>query len=286
MEQLDNYIPTSSQIFKQLEKVATDSNIVVFSGLPGVGKSLYIREFQLIAKSLDRPVDVIQWDTARKAFETAYIQEHYPMGAGTVHNGLKIIAGSWLLDEVKLWTEEHWDSDRILLIEAPLVGHRFVELVKKHDEEELEGLLSSDKTTVVVPIPSTEIRKKIEAERARQVKEEAKVWLGAKPSVMLMLWKMTCEIANEFGRDIDLSGQPPYDPEVYEFVYATILKYRNFHPLVIEEVFEVPSEGEEKLHDEDSIKADSETANHYGRLVIENYSIESIDAITDDWYRT
>jgi len=200
MELLNNIIPASSPVFQKLKELAETTQLVIFSGLPGVGKSLYIREFQLIAKSLERPVDVIQWDVARKAFETPFIFEHFPMGEGTVHNGLKLIAGKWLMDEVDLWLGEYLDSDRILLIEAPLVGHRFIELITKNADQDLEAILSSEKTKVVMPIPSTEVRQKIEDERARQVSEDAKVWMGAKPSVMLMLWKMTCGIANEFGK--------------------------------------------------------------------------------------
>jgi len=283
---LNNYIPTTSPVFQKLEEVASSSDIVIFSGLPGVGKSLYIREFQLICKSLERPVDVIQWDVARKAFETDYIQGHYPMGEGTVHDGLKLIAGSWLLDEVRLWAEQYMESDRLMLIEAPLVGHRFIELVKKNSDTELEEILVSQRTKVVVPIPSIEVRVEIEAERARQVKEQAKVWSGAKPSVMLMLWKMTCEIANEFGKKIDLSGQPPYDPEVYDYVYSRILKHRNYVPLIIDELFEVPTTDEAELHNEHSLQADQETANHYGRLVIENVAKAKVKAIVDEWYRT
>ena len=87
MEMLHNIIPTASPVFQQLGKLAADQQVVIFSGLPGVGKSLYIREFQLIAKSHNRPVDIIQWDVARKAFETEEILTHFPMGEGTVHNG-------------------------------------------------------------------------------------------------------------------------------------------------------------------------------------------------------
>ena len=286
MELLNNIIPTSSPVFKQLKEIAESSQVVIFSGLPGVGKSLYIREFQLIAKSLDIPVDIIQWDVARKAFETAFIAEHFPMGKGTVHNGLKLIAGKWLIDEVDLWIEQYLKTKRILLVEAPLVGHRFIELVTRNSDSDLEAVLSSSATKVVMPIPSKQVREKIEEDRARQVDESAKVWLGAKPSVMLMLWKMTCEIANEFGKQIDLSGQPPYDPDIYEFVFGHILKHRNFVSLKIDEVFSVPEESEAALHSTDSIVADSETADHYGQIVIDNYTEKQLDNITANWYKT
>ena len=286
MEILNNIIPTSSPVFKKLEEIAETSKIVIFSGLPGVGKSLYVHEFKLIAKSMDRTVDVIQWDVARKAFETPFISEHFPMGEGTVHNGLKIMAGQWLMDEIDLWVEAHADSDNVLLIEAPLVGHRFIEIAKKNYSPELEQILSADTCKVVVPIPSKIVREKIEAERKRQVSEEAKVWSGAKPSVMLMLWKMTCEIANEFGMDIDVSGQPPYNPDVYKYVYGEILKHRHFEPLVIDEVFEVPEQDESALHDDDSYKADGDTANHYATMIKEGMTDASIDDLVSKWYLT
>lgn len=286
MEILANVIPTSSPLFKQLEQVAESTQVVVFSGLPGVGKSLYINEFQLIAKSKGLPVDVIQWDVARKAFETAYVLEHFPMGEGTVHDGLKLMAGLWLLDELELWLENYRGSDRILLIEAPLVGHRFVELAKENKDAELEEFCASDKFKVIVPIPSKGVRQKIEAERMRQVSEDAKVWSGAKPSVMLMLWKLTCGIANEMGKNVDMSGQPDYDPDIYEFVYGRILKKRHFVPLVISEVFEVPVQDEAALHKVDSIVADVETANHYGKMIAENYNSELIESIVANWYIT
>ncbi len=285
MELLHNIIPTSSPVFKQLDELAAQKQIVVFSGLPGVGKSLYVREFQLIAKSYGRTVDLIQWDVARKSFETDFINKHFPIQDGTVHNGFKLIAGKWLMDEVSLWIEQHWDSDRLLLIEAPLVGHRFIELVKPTDDKDLEMHLASEAVAVVMPIPSSEVRAKIEAERMRQVKEDAKVWSGAKPSVMLMLWKMTCGIANEFGKDIDLSVQPPYDSAIYEFVFKKILQHRNFVPLIIDEVFEVPQESEDALHDQESMKADAETADHYGQMIQESYTEDAINEVVSNWYK-
>lgn len=279
-------IPETSPIHEQFADLSRNARIVIFSGLPGVGKSLYIREFCRIADSFGKKVDLIQWDVARKSFETDYIQSHYPMGDGTVHNGLKIIAGKWLMSYVKNWVRENAINDHILLIEAPLVGNRFSELVHKSDDIEIESYLSSDKTRVVVPIPTRRVRKMIEDERARQVSEDAKVWSGAKPSVMLMLWKDTCSIANNFGMDIDLSGQPEYNPGVYEFVYGRILKNRHFEPLIIDEVFDVPPMGEDFLHAEDSIKATASEADDIAKEVIDHLSISEIDDIVSAWYKT
>ena len=280
-----NIIPESSPIYNQLSEL-TDSKIVIFSGLPGVGKSLYINAFKAIAQNKAKDLDIIQWDVARKAFETDYISSYYPMGDGTVHNGLKLIAGLWLMDVVREWIDFNRSSDNILLIEAPLVGNRFIELMQKQLDDNLENFLSSELCQVVVPIPSTKVRAAIEAERERQVSEDAKVWSGAKPSVMLMLWKDTCIIANEFGKKIDVSGQPPYDPEIYLYVYSKILKHRNFVPLHIDEIFEVPEMEEDGLHDGQSLQADTVTADSYGKKIIDKYNNYHIKELVDSWYHT
>ena len=279
-------IPESSPVHKQFIDVINNSKLVIFSGLPGVGKSLYIREFCRIAGAHNKHIKLIQWDVARKAFETDYIMSHYPMGEGTVHNGLKIIAGRWLMRYVKSFIKSSPGDDEILLIEAPLVGNRFSELVHPNADAEVEQFLSSEMTSVVVPIPTSRVRNLIEAERARQVSEDAKVWSGAKPSVMLMLWKDTCAIANSMGMDIDLNEQPPYSEGIYEFVYSEILKHRNFEALIIDEVFEVPEMDESFLHSEDSIKADSATADLIAKEVVESMNNEEIDEIVEKWFQT
>jgi len=266
-----NIIPISSPTYQSLQKSAKSAKAVVFSGLPGVGKSLYINQFQLIAKAEGRKVTVIQWDIARKAFEIPSIAARYPMGEGVVHNGVKLSAGKWLLATIKQWIVDHENDNQLLLIEAPLVGHRFIELAKIQEDATLEAFLKKEAFQIIAPIPSKKVREKIEADRRAQISEDAKTWVGAKPSVMLMLWKMICGIANEFGRNIPMDGQPPYDPEVYEFVFAKILKHRHFLPLHIEEVFKVNVEDEKDLHNTGSLAADEKTANYFSELVAKEY---------------
>ena len=115
-------IPTTSPVFQTLKKAAESATAVVFSGLPGVGKSLYINQFQIIAAAVNRKVTVIQWDVARKAFETPAIAVRYPMGDGTVHNGVKLSVGKWLIATIEDWLAESTSDADLLLIEAPLIG--------------------------------------------------------------------------------------------------------------------------------------------------------------------
>ncbi len=280
-------IPEDSNVYKILDKAISTASAVVFSGLPGTGKSLYINHFLQLAQSKNKKVTVIQWDVARKAFETEKISARFPIKGDTVHNGLKLIAGQWLITVIHELLKGHNPELEILLIEAPLVGHRFVEIAKKQSIQELEEFFSSEKFQVIVPIPSIEVRKKIEADRVSQVSEDAKVWSGAKPSVMLMIWKMICGVANDLGKDIPMDGQPPYDPEIYEFVFSEILKHRHMIPLYVNEVFDIEIENETDLHDTGSISATSEIADLYGNLVMtEHLSDDSIVATIANWYIT
>ncbi len=280
-------IPTASSVFKTLTKAAKTAKVVVFSGLPGVGKSLYINQFQLIAQNIGKKVTVIQWDIARKSFESGKAAENFPMGDGVVHNGVKLSVGAWLMDTLKNWLDQHQTSDDLLLIEAPLVGHRLIELAKIQADDGMETFLKSEKVQFITPIPSTKVRSKIEEDRKAQVAEDAKVWTGAKPSVMLMLWKMICGIANEFGKNIPMEGQPPYDPDIYEFVFRKILQHRQFIPLHIDEIYPISIGNEADLHNMGSLAADEETANQYAENILQQYpDLSAIDKIVDGWYLT
>lgn len=278
-------IPKDHHLYNQFKQLIEDKRLVVFSGLPGVGKSLYINEFFRLAQELNVPIDLIQWDVARKAFETDLITERFPMGDGLVHNGLKLIAGEWLIRFVKKWLILNEDTDRILLVEAPLVGHRFIELVKPIPDTFLESFLSSDQTVVLMPVPTKEVRSAIEAARKEQVDEDAKVWFGAKPSVMQMLWNMTCKIAIELGYDLEEKDHYEYDPEIYIWVFDKILKHRHFVPLNIDTLFDVPKGSEEELHKLESHSADEYEANKIGSRIIEQYQdSDEIDRIVNGWY--
>lgn len=287
MDLQKSIIPTSSSVFQTLKKAAKEAKAVVFSGLPGVGKSLYINQFQAIAAKEGRTITVIQWDIARKAFESGKAAAHFPMGAGVVHNGVKLSVGAWLLDTIKSWLKNTQHSENLLLIEAPLVGHRFIELAKIQSDKSLEDFFSSPAFQFLVPIPSKKVRAKIEGDRSAQIAEDAKTWTGAKPSVMLMIWKMVCGIANKFGQNIPMEGQPTYDPKIYEFVFNKILQHRHFTPLPIDEIYPVSVENEADLHATGSLAANEEVADKYAAQILSQYSnLADIDTVVADWYLT
>jgi hypothetical protein len=98
---------------------------------------------------------------------------------------------------------------------------------------------------------------------------------------------MTCRIANEFGANIDMSGQPEYDEKVYQMVFKKILKNRHFVPLIIDEIYSVPEQSEDVLHGLPSRKASEQEANYYGELVRHFYSdLQEMDELVAQWYLT
>jgi hypothetical protein len=277
----------NSRIFKTLNQHAKLAKVVMFSGLPGVGKSLYVNQFYQIAQANGKNITVIQWDMARKAFETPEILAKYPLGDGLTHNGVLISIGLWIIDVLKKWLIENTNKNALLLIEAPLLGNRFIELAKIVEDYEVEKFLKSPEFQVIVPIPSKKLRKEIEVARAKDLSENATVWTGAKPSVMLMLWKMVCGIANKLGKNITLEGQPLYDPIIYEFVFSKVLKNRHFITLYISKFYPVSIESEDELHGLGSLKAQPNEANNYVEIISHKYpTIEELAKIVDNWYDT
>lgn len=155
------------------------------------------------------------------------------------------------------------------------------------ENEILESFLSSDRMKVVVPIPSRKVRLNIEEARKAQVAESATSWMGAKPSVMLLIWKQLCEVANDLGKKINVDSQPPYDPEVYEFVFRRVLKNRHFYPLLIDELFLVNIKHEKDLHNTGSLMATDEASKLIAEKVCSLYpDMKQIDVLVEKWYKT
>ena len=82
-----------------------------------------------------------------------------------------------------------------------------------------------------------------------------------------------------------MGRQPPYDPEVYEFVFRKVLNRRHFIPLHVDEVFDVQILDEKDLHKTGSLAANKAIANHYASLVMEEHPTDdTLDAIVANWY--
>ena len=221
----------------RLREVAITHRMVFIAGLPGVGKSLLLRELAEAAHRHGRRVHLLQWDVARRPFDAPALLARYPEVDGITHAVLRKAAGLWARDAAAAWAGRHLDGEGLLAGETPLIGHRFVELARPA-RDEAEAALSSNATSFLVPVPTVAVKQAIEAARAattmtpRHERERA----DAVPSVIRLLWAELFDAATQFAA---ASGAPPpvnvgYDPETYVAVFREALSHRNWEPLPVE----------------------------------------------------
>ena len=120
---------------------------------------------------------------------------------------------------------------RALLIgETPLVGHRLVELARPMPDA-AEPVLSDARTRFVIPVPSRELRRHLEAERGRRAARplHPREREDAPPEVLRDLWRQLARVADALGaaRAPIPPAAAPYDPALYAAVYRHVLRRRH-----------------------------------------------------------
>ncbi len=230
-------LPSDWPAGRVLEDLAARQAVVIFAGLPGVGKSLLLQQVAHLARAAGREVHLLQWDVARRAFETDAILTRYPEVDGFTHAAIKRAAGVWARTAVWQWRLTHDARTSLLLAEAPLVGGRLVELAAPAPDE-AEALLASDEVRFVLPVPSREIRQLIEAARLKSHHAPAheRERGDAPPNVLQALWE---DVYREGQAAGIVPPSPPgddllYDPDAYRAVYASWLADRHLTVLEID----------------------------------------------------
>jgi hypothetical protein len=216
--------------------VATAARCAVICGVPGMGKSLLLREQALIAAAHGRTVHRLQWDVARQPFERVDIMARYPEVEGSTHPVIRRAAGIWVRRAVARWFEAYQEDEHLLLIEAPLVGARFVELAH-HENDAAEAHLSAQTTTFLVPVPSREVRAAIEAARVTEMAapRHARDAANALPVVVDALWQEVVEAARSLVLPEANAGQG-YSPGLYAALYREVLRHRHVQEVPVTEV--------------------------------------------------
>jgi hypothetical protein len=234
-------VPEGSDVHRQLLALAGAARCVVFAGLPGTGKSLLIHQLGHLAAAAGRTVHLLQWDTARPAFEASPAGRRYPLRDGVTHEAIRKAVGLWVRGALRRWDDRHPDPGHLLVGEAPLVGHRFVELARVA-EDGAEPLLSAATTRFVVPVPSREVRRFLETERARRAAAplHPREREDAPPRVLQDLWRQLAGVAAARGVTA-APPAPPYDPDLYRDVYVRLLRHRRVDVLRVDARF--PTEG-------------------------------------------
>src|SRR5262249_39992564 len=231
-------VEAAPKLAARLRDFAT-RRLIVFAGLPGTGKSLLVHQLAHLASRAGRRVHLLQWDVARPLFEASPAGRRYPLRDGVTHPVIRKAAGLWVRDALAAWNDRHPDAEHLLIGEAPFVGGRFVELARRA-EDRAEALLASPSCRFVLPVPSSDVRRFIEAERERRSADprHPREREDAPPTVLHDAWREVASAARELG--IDAAGDD-YDPVVYRGVYETILRHRHLETFGLDVV--LPTSG-------------------------------------------
>lgn len=222
-------LPVGSLLRNRFEALARTQRMVFMTGLPGVGKSLLVRQLAILAHQAGRRIHLLQWDSARRVFETPAIQERYPEIDGFSHPAVKKAVGLWARDKMVEWHESHPQAADMLIAEAVFIGNRLSELIEPAADR-AEPLLASDLLRFVLPVPTREVRALIEEARGRTTRapRHPLEQLDARPNVVRALW-------DEVYREATGKGPAPYDPEIYTGVFLKWLAARHVEVIPIDQ---------------------------------------------------
>jgi hypothetical protein len=273
-----------------LAEQAETGRLVFFAGLPGTGKSLLIHQLAHLAHGRGRRVHLLQWDVARPVFEVSGPGRRFPQDQGVTHGVIRLAVGRWARQALARWDREHPDPEHLLIGETPFVGHRLIELARTADDA-AESLLAADRTRFLVPVPSREVRRHLEGERARRAarplhQREAE---DAPPEVLRDLWRQVVAVARRLGLAGDRAeseGEAPYDPVLYERVYARLLTRRHAQTVSLDTV--LPTAGRSvydlRVPTRDLVPTDAEAAELVAQVEAGVGEPEALARQIDRWW--
>jgi hypothetical protein len=217
-----------------LHAAATERRCVLFAGLPGVGKSLLLQQLAILALEAGRTVHSLQWDVARAPFETPALLARYPETDGVTHAAIRKAAGFWARAAVAAWDTAYADRRHLLIGEVPLIGNRLIELAQPAADpaDPAEMLLTGPGSLFLIPVPSREVRRQIEAARVRDTAAPAheRERANAIPALLRALWEEVAAVGRALGLP-EASGMADaapadFDPDLYGAVYLRLLRHR------------------------------------------------------------
>ena len=280
----DIIIPEDSNIFKEFQK-ATDKRVVFFTGLSGVGKSLYIQQFSKMAANAGRIVHLLQWDVTREAFQTKEIMAKYPEIDGVTHPMIRKAVGLWTRKGILDWHEKYNDNKHILVGELPLIGNRLVEIVQKHNDD-VEALLASEQSQFFLPVPSASVREYIVGCRTNSINQPSheRESADAPPSVVNSNWQEIRDLAIKLDIPNIAPNNDDYNPEAYSGAYEFLLKNRHATTLSVDQI--LPTVG--SVYDLDVIKTEiaakaDEVSTIFSQME-SKYTAEDVNKMIKNWY--
>ena len=220
-----------------LRELAAGQRIVMFAGLPGVGKSLLVQQLALMAQAAGRQVHLLQWDVTRAAFERPEVLARFPEVNGVTHAAIRQGVGAWARDAVQRWHERFTGDEHLLIVEAAIIGNRLRELAVVRDDA-VEALLSGPRTRFVLPVPTRVVRRSIEAARVRSSANprHERESADAPPDLMRGLWHDVGREALRLGFITDEADE--YNAEAYRAVFEHWLADRRVETLIIDRLLD------------------------------------------------
>lgn len=284
----DVIIASEADMQSSLARLAQMQRMVFVTGLPGVGKSLYIRELALAAHAAGRAVHLLQWDVARPAFELPGIIARYPERDGVTHAVIRKAVGQWAREAVVQWNRDHRGPGHMLITEAPLIGNRLLELAQQQSDE-AEPLLAGRDALFVTPVPSVAVRAVIEAARGRTFAnpKHSREASDAPPNVLQMLYQEVHALAVELGAATPVvTGPAPFDPQAYAAVYGRLLRHRHALSLWIDVQLQPP----QSVYDLDISAADVLPAPYDAEAILarleREHTTAEIEHEVATWFQT
>ena len=278
-------LPKESQIYKALEG-AQDKRLVFFTGLSGVGKSLYIQQFAKMAANAGRVVHLLQWDVTREAFQNECILKKYPEVDGVTHAVIRKAVGLWTRQGILDWHKKYNDPKHILIGELPLIGNRLVEVVQKH-QDEVEPLLSSDQTEFFLPVPSKQLREHIVGCRTSTIDmpSHQRESSDAPPSVVESHWQEIRDLASLLKIIPSTPKNNDYDPSIYCAAYEYLLKHRHASYLMADKILPTVGSVYELDVVETEISAKESEVKGIFEMLEQKYSTNEVEELINNWWR-
>lgn len=197
--------------------------VVVVCGLPATGKTTLLRRFAADSAKRGHEVASIEWDVARLSIESRLVAMPNT-SPGQAAMAVRRIASTWARTAIAAWSQRSKNRVR-LLVEAPLIGHRFATLAAPlHDPA--EAVLA--KATFVVPVPAEAVRAHFLDERRTAHAAPHHADFDAPVNVVHSVWQDLRAAAAVLG----IADSPTYSPRLYEAVFLHVLRRR--HRLAID----------------------------------------------------
>lgn len=294
---------TCDGVAQVVEVCSQQARVVLVAGIPGVGKSLLLKEVAQSAHRHGRRVTCLQWDVVRGPFESCELGQCYPEVDGVTHPLIRVAAGLWSRTAIAEWMASA-PSDDFLVGELPLVGNRLMEVVRPA-QDSAETHLTSRDVRFLVPVPSVELRKVIELARDRSAaapgheRERA----DASPKVLQALWAEVAQVAaglgleGATGTDIsrtatDTADRPRHDaheaqsyrPGVYQALYEYLLVHRRATVLRMTAVRSSPGSVYDIAGAPEDLAPSLSEANDILSSVRARFSDEEINRRSSQWW--